>query len=70
MARPYTFTDDIANRVISMTTDGASQKDCAKAIGVRRGTVIRWLREGRNGHPKFARFANEYDAAVGNRITQ
>lgn len=60
MARPFMFTKEKADRLIEMIQAGATQEQAAHAVGVTRSTLLRWLREGREGVPKFADFAREY----------
>ena len=60
MARPFMFSKEKADRLIEMIRDGATQDQAARAVGVTRSTLLRWLREGREGVPKFAEFAREY----------
>ena len=60
MARPFMFTKEKADRLIEMIQAGATQEQAAHAVGVTRSTLLRWLREGREGVPKFAEFAREY----------
>ena len=60
MARPFSFTKEKADRLIEMIQAGATQEQAARAVGVTRSTLLRWLREGREGVPKFADFARDY----------
>lgn len=60
MARPFMFTKEKADRLIEMIQAGATQEQAAHAVGVTRSTLLRWLREGREGVPKFADFARDY----------
>lgn len=60
MARPFSFSKEKADRLIEMIQAGATQEQAARAVGVTRSTLLRWLREGREGVPKFAEFARDY----------
>ena len=60
MSRPFVFSQEVAKQVIEKLRDGETQEQAARAVGVTRSTLLRWLREGRKGVPKFAEFAREY----------
>lgn len=64
MARPFSFSKEKADRLIEMIRDGATQEQAARAVGVTRSTLLRWLREGREGVPRFVDFAREYGDLV------
>ena len=64
MSRPFIFSQEIAKQVIEKLRDGETQEQAARAVGVTRSTLLRWLREGRKGVPKFAEFAREYRDTV------
>lgn len=64
MSRPFTFSKEKADRLIEMIRNGATHEQAARAVGITRSTMQRWLREGRNGVPRFANLAREYGDVV------
>ena len=64
MARPFMFSKEKADRLIEMIQAGATHEQAARAVGVTRSTMQRWLREGRKGVPRFVKFAREYGDTV------
>ena len=64
MARPFSFTAEKARRIVELARIGATQEEAARAVGVTRSTVARWLRDGNNQKSRFADFAREHAEAV------
>ena len=64
MSRPFTFSKEKADRLIEMIRNGATHEQAARAVGITRSTMQRWLREGRKGVPRFANLAREYGDVV------
>lgn len=63
MPRPLTFTPEIAATIIGARRVGAPLRQCAQAAGVPWRTFCDWLKAGRGGEARYAKFAQECDAA-------
>lgn len=68
MSRPFVFSKQKADQLLEMIRDGATQEQAARAVGVTRSTLLRWLREGGQGKQLFKEFYDSYGEAAKERI--
>lgn len=60
MARPTKYNEEIAARIVSFVTAGASREDSAQACGIDSATFYRWMQ----AHPKFSDRVHEADSTA------
>lgn len=60
---PKKFNKTLASRMCALANKGMMIEAIAKTVGVNRSTLLRWLKDGRDGKEEFADFAISFDAA-------
>ncbi len=61
--RPSKFTPTTGLRLVAALGDGQSLHDAARAAGVGKATVYRWMDRGRRGDPGFEALAAAVEVA-------
>ncbi len=63
MGRKTALTQDVHDRIVASVREGNYKLTAARAGGVHRNTVLRWLERGEAGEEPYASFAAALDEA-------
>jgi hypothetical protein len=69
VGRPTRLTIDVAIVLGTTLKRGIRVADAARAAGISRPTLYRWLARGRAGDPRYARLANVVEDDWLNRLS-
>jgi hypothetical protein len=70
MARPTKYNDHVATSLLRIIVEDGGRECAARFSGIGIRTLTRWLTLGRAGDPRFARFAEMFEAAEGTAWTR